>query len=77
MVIGWWWLIGYTKDEIINEDVDIYVIDPKQVEFLDLKDNRKVIYIDNTEDIQEKLLSKIDNKRSAKAKLTWSVLDVK
>ncbi|MDD7547312.1 MAG: hypothetical protein SOY33_02305 [Candidatus Onthovivens sp.] len=25
--------------EIINEDVDIYVIDPKQVDFFDLKDN--------------------------------------
>ena len=67
--------------EIINEDVDIYVIDPKQVEFFDLKDNRKVIYIDNTEDIQEKLLSNIDNKRCVKktyvfideyAEIKWS-----
>lgn len=59
--------------EIINEDVDIYVIDPKQVEFRDLKDNRKVIYIDNVEDIQEKLLLKIENKRCDKK--TYVLID--
>jgi hypothetical protein len=53
-------------NEIINEDVDIYIIDPKQVEFYDLKDNRKVVYIDKAEDIQEKLLSKLANKRCEK-----------
>lgn len=59
--------------EIINEEVDIYIIDSKQVEFLDLKDNRKVIYIDNIEDIKEKFLSKIDNKRCVKK--TYVLID--
>lgn len=60
-------------NEIINEDVDIYIIDPKQVEFWDLKDNKNVIYIDKAEDIKEKLLSKIDNKRCEKK--TYILID--
>ena len=33
--------------EIIKEDVDIYVIDPKQVDFFFFFYDKKVIYIDN------------------------------
>ena len=46
-------------NEIINEDVDIFLIDPKWVELVKYKDRKNVTYMRTTQEVEEKLISNI------------------
>ena len=60
-------------NEIINEDVDIFLIDPKWVELVKYKDYKNVTYMRTTQEIEQKLLSNIGVQR--REKKTYIIVD--
>lgn len=60
-------------NEIINEDVDIFLIDPKWVELVKYKDRKNVTYMRTTQEVEEKLISNIGVQR--REKKTYIIVD--
>ena len=60
-------------DEIINEDVDIFIIDLKYIELVKYKDYKNVTYMRTTHEVEQKLISNIGIKR--REKKTYIIVD--
>lgn len=59
--------------EIINEDADIFLIDPKYVELVKYKNYKNVTYMRTTQEVEQKLISIIGAQR--RKKKTYIIVD--